>query len=116
MLHCKVRASRVEPTLVNRREEIRQFNATSDRLWLFLSRGLFVCLGLIILATFLDYGLTYDEEVGSWYGRMVLKWYASFFKDQSALGYYDLHLYGGFFEATRSNSKSTQEDFAAWFL
>ena len=54
----------------------------------------------IILATFLDYGLTYDEGVGSWYGRLVLKWYASFFKDQSALGYYDLHLYGGFFEAT----------------
>ena len=65
----------MEPTLVNRREEIRQFNATSDRLWLFLSRGLFVCLGLIILATFLDYGLTYDEEVSRWYGRMVLKWY-----------------------------------------
>ena len=65
-----------------------------------MSRGLFVCLGLIILATFLDYGLTYDEGVGSWYGRLVLKWYASFFKDQSALGYYDLHLYGGFFEAT----------------
>ena len=89
----------MEPTLVNRREEIRQFNATSDRLWLFLSRGLFVCLGLIILATFLDYGLTYDEEVSRWYGRMVLRWYSTFFKDQSALGYYDLHLYGGFFEA-----------------
>ena len=24
---------------------------------------------------------------------------STFFKDQSALGYYDLHLYGGFFEA-----------------
>jgi hypothetical protein len=89
----------VEPTLVNRREEIRQLNATSDRLWLFLSRGLFVCLGLIILATFLDYGLTYDEEVSRWYGRMVLRWYSTFFQDRSALGYYDLHLYGGFFEA-----------------
>ena len=85
---------------MNRREEIRQFNANSDKLWLFFSRGLFICLGSIILATFLDYGLTYDEGVGSWYGRLVLKWYASFFKDQSALGYYDLHLYGGFFEAT----------------
>ena len=85
---------------MSRPEEIRQFNANSDKLWLFFSRGLFICLGSIILATFLDYGLTYDEEFGSWYGRLVLKWYASFFKDQSALGYYDLHLYGGFFEAT----------------
>ena len=85
---------------MNRPEEIRQFNANSDKLWLFFSRGLFICLGSIILATFLDYGLTYDERFGSGYGRLVLKWYASFFKDQSALGYYDLHLYGGFFEAT----------------
>ena len=35
-------------------------------------------------------------ETGDW----SPKWYASFFKDQSALGYYDLHLYSGFFEAT----------------
>ena len=58
---------------MNRREEIRQFNANNNRLWLFLSIGLFICLASIILTTFLDYGLTYDEEVSRWYGRMVLR-------------------------------------------
>ena len=74
---------------------VRRLNSLSDRTWKSLSSGLFVCIGLAICLTFLDYGLTYDEGLGSWYGRLVLKWYASFFKDQSALGYYDLHLYGG---------------------
>ena len=84
---------------MNRREEIRQFNVNNNRLWLFLSIGLFICLASIILTTFLDYGLTYDEEVSRWYGRMVLRWDSTFFQDRSALSYYDLHLYGGFFEA-----------------
>ena len=79
---------------------VRRLNSLSDRTWKSLSSGLFVCIGLAICLTFLDYGLTYDEAVGSWYGRLVLKWYASFFKDQSALGFWDLYLYGGFFEAT----------------
>ena len=39
------------------------------------------------------------KKFARWYGRMVLKMVSTFFKDQSALGYYDLHLYGGFFEA-----------------
>ena len=74
-------------------------NCVSEKRWVFLSYGLFLCLGLVIVTTFLDYGLTYDEEVAKWYGRFILRWYSTFFQDRSALGYYDLHLYGGFFEA-----------------
>ena len=73
-------------------------NRVSEKRWVFLSYGLFLCLGLVILATFLDYGLTYDEEVAKWYGRFILRWYSTLFRDKSALNYYDLYLYGGFFE------------------
>jgi len=60
---------------------------------------LFAFLVLVVCSTFLHYGLTYDEVVGRVYGRDIIKWYLSFFKDQSALNYYNLYLYGGFFEA-----------------
>ena len=77
---------------------MRRLNGLSDKTWTFLSCGLFVSLVLVVCSTFLHYGLTYDEAVGRFYGRYVIKWYLSFFKDQSALNYYDLYLYGGFFE------------------
>ena len=80
-------------------EEMRRLNGLSDRTWTFLSCGLFAFLVLVVCSTFLHYGLTYDEVVGRVYGRHIIKWYLSFFKDQSALNYYNLYLYGGFFEA-----------------
>jgi len=43
---------------------VRRLNGLNDRTWKSLSCGLFVCIGLAICLTFLDYGLTYDEEVG----------------------------------------------------
>lgn len=76
-----------------------QIAEPNDRHWEFLSRGLLIILALVILTTFLDYGLTFDEEFGKTYGQYVVRWYSSFFRDRSALGYYNLHLYGGFFEA-----------------
>jgi len=79
--------------------EAGQILAPNDRHWEFLSRGLLISLALVILATFLDYGLTFDEEYGKTYGQYVVRWYSSFFRDRSALSYYNLHLYGGFFEA-----------------
>src|SRR5215203_4694950 len=82
----------------NRSEPVLRLNALNDRSWLLLSRALFACLGVVIVSTFLHYGLTYDEEVGRFYGRHILSWYTSFFKDRNALAYYDLYLYGGFFE------------------
>ena len=38
------------------------------------------------------------RQLAGFTGRYVIKWYLSFFKDQSALNYYNLYLYGGFFE------------------
>jgi hypothetical protein len=87
-----------------------QQDGPNERRWEFLCYGLFFCLGLVILATFLNYGLTCDEEFGKTYGQYILRWYSSFFKDQSALGYYNLHLYGGFFEAISQLTGSITEN------
>ncbi len=70
----------------------------SDKHWRYLSYTLFLIVLIFILVTFLDYGLTADEEVQRIYGDHILSWYSSFFRDRSALSYLNLHLYGGFFE------------------
>ncbi len=70
----------------------------SDRAWRYLSYALFLSVLIIILITFLDYGLTADEEFQRVYGDYVISWYTSFFRDRSALSYFNLNLYGGFFE------------------
>ncbi len=71
----------------------------SEQNWRFLARlylaGVFVVLG----ATFLHYGLTWDEEVHRMYGECILKWYGSLFRDVSAVDFQTLHFYGGFFDA-----------------
>ncbi|MEY4577440.1 MAG: hypothetical protein RL701_2143 [Pseudomonadota bacterium] len=59
--------------------------------------GVIVCLGLI--ARFgTDVGVTWDEVVQREYGRRVLLWFRSGFRDRSALNYQNLYLYGGLFE------------------
>ena len=70
----------------------------SDRHWQWLSYILLACVSVLILVTFLDYGLTWDEEVQRNYGELVLHWYGSLFRDRSALSYQNLNLYGAFFE------------------
>jgi hypothetical protein len=58
------------------------------------------CLTGIMLATFLDYGLIWDEEFQRIYGDHVINWYTSGFQDKRALSYRNLFLYGGFFDVT----------------
>ena len=70
----------------------------SDKHWQWLLYILLLCGSIVILVTFLDYGLTWDEEVQRNYGELVLRWYGSLFRDRSALGYQNLNLYGAFFE------------------
>jgi 4-amino-4-deoxy-L-arabinose transferase-like glycosyltransferase len=57
---------------------------------------LYVCL---VLATFKDYGITYDEYWQATYGGYVVKWYASGFTNHGALTYGNLMEYGGFFSS-----------------
>lgn len=69
----------------------------SDQTWRRLSYVLILSVGLVMLGTFLDYGLTWDEEVQRTYGDKVLAWYASFFRNRAALDF--TFMYGGLFEA-----------------
>jgi len=66
--------------------------------WQWLFYALLLGVAILILVTFLDYGLTWDEEVQRNYGEQVISWYRSGFRDRSALSYLNLNLYGGFFE------------------
>jgi hypothetical protein len=56
-----------------------------------------VVLGLI-LYTFLDYGITWDEELQSQYGQAIADYYASWFKDLRYTEIFNLYLYGGMFD------------------
>lgn len=50
----------------------------------------------LILCTFQDYGITYDEEWHSTYGEYILQWHLSGYQDGRALSYWTLPLQGGF--------------------
>jgi hypothetical protein len=52
----------------------------------------------VMLATFLDYGLTWDEERQHVYAGYVLDWYRTWGRNRAALAYFNLQYYGGFFE------------------
>lgn len=65
-------------------------------------RRLFLLLlgavALLSAWTVRDFGVTWDEEGMRGYGDAVLRWYATFFRDRSALTFGNLYLYGGLFE------------------
>ena len=68
--------------------------------WDVLSLALFFAVFVLILATFTDYGVTWDEDVQNWYGEAVLNYYLTGFKDLSSLHYLDLFNYGAGFDMT----------------
>jgi len=53
---------------------------------------------VLIFCTFLDYGITWDEELQSQYGQAVADYYTSGFKDQRYAEIFNLYLYGGMFD------------------
>ena len=70
----------------------------SDRIWDGLSGlVLFAAAGLVLL-TFGDYGVTWDEDVHNWYGILSLNYYLSLFSDQRALHWQNLYNYGAAFD------------------
>jgi hypothetical protein len=55
---------------------------------------------LLVVFTFHDYGVTWDEDVHNWYGVFVLDYYLSAFVDSRALHWQDLINYGAAFDMT----------------
>lgn len=66
------------------------------RAWGYIAASLFVACTAIVGLTFLDYGVTYDEDWRLTYGKYVVDWYLSGFKDTSALHFWVLSFQGGF--------------------
>jgi hypothetical protein len=52
----------------------------------------------VMLATFLDYGITWDEGMHNRYGRRVVRWYTTLGADAAALDVNGIYFYGGLFE------------------
>ena len=61
---------------------------------------LFAVLVVLVLLTFTDYGVTWDEDAQNWYGIAVLNYYLSGFADHSYMRLYDLFYYGSLFDTT----------------
>jgi hypothetical protein len=65
-----------------------------------LAYVLFFAVFVLALATFTDYGTTWDEDYHFWYGFKVLDYYRSFFHDTTALTSPPIDYYGAIFDAT----------------
>jgi hypothetical protein len=68
----------------------RRFDALSG-LWL-------LAVAALMSLTYGDYGIIWDAQVQNDYGKKLLDWYLSGFRDRSAFHYDNLYLYGGGFD------------------
>lgn len=69
--------------------------------WDLASKALFVIVALLILSTFVDYGVTWDEPVQHFYGGTIVRYYVSLLHghlDNGAMNAGDLIYYGGLFD------------------
>lgn len=77
-------------------------SATVVRLCRRLVLALFSALGVFIVLTFRDFGITWDEELQSQYGLAVVDYYLSAFQDRRFEQIFNLYLYGGVFDGVAS--------------
>jgi hypothetical protein len=73
--------------------------APEELLWRYLSLGMMMVTFIIVIFTFYDYGVTWDEDAHNWYGNLVLDYYSSHFVNKNALHWRDLYNYGAVFDA-----------------
>src|SRR5215212_1666270 len=66
--------------------------------WDRLAVAVLVAATLLVLLTFTDYGVTWDEDVHNWYGVFVLNYYLSLLADQRSLHWLNLYNYGAAFD------------------
>jgi hypothetical protein len=92
--------TRLAPTAVAAADHAETWPPRSNvaSLWDRLSLGLVLAIIVLVLATFRNYGVTWDEDVHNWYGNFVLDYYLSFFGDRTALHWQDLYNYGAAFD------------------
>jgi hypothetical protein len=73
-------------------------HSDKEVIWDRLSLGLTLLATFLVISTFREYGVTWDEDVHSWYGNFVLDYYLSFLRDSTALHWRDLYNYGAAFD------------------
>ncbi len=76
----------------------RGSQVASDRAYRWATAVLFAAALALVFATFQDYGVTWDEHYHDTYGKDLLAYYLSGFRDTAALTYHNLWLYGGAFD------------------
>jgi hypothetical protein len=75
-------------------------------LWDRLTLAVITVAALLVLLTFRDYGVTWDEDVQNWYGNLVLTYYLSLIGGAHAphwqllYHYADMYNYGALFDLT----------------
>ena len=69
-----------------------------ERRWNYRAYALFAVLLGLVLLTFRDYGVTWDEDMHFAYGYKVLAYYVSLGRDRSYLDLMNLHTYGAAFD------------------
>lgn len=70
----------------------------ADVPWDRLSGIVLLIAAALVLATFAQYGVTWDEDGHNWYGIFALDYYASLFADDRALHWLDFFNYGAIFD------------------
>ena len=72
--------------------------AKRRRRWNYLAYLLLALVSFVVIATFRDYGVTWDEDEHFTYGVKVLDFYLSLGQDKSFLEYLNLYTYGSAFD------------------
>jgi hypothetical protein len=70
----------------------------TENVWDRLSGVVLIAATVLVLATFTQYGVTWDEDGHNWYGVLALDYYLSLFTDDRALHWLDFFNYGAVFD------------------
>src|SRR5215208_8980 len=73
-------------------------DATTTRLSDRLAIGTLIVAAAIVVLTFGDYGLGWDDYTHAEYGELLVAFFASGFRDQRAFSWVNLYMYGGGFD------------------
>jgi Dolichyl-phosphate-mannose-protein mannosyltransferase len=72
--------------------------SAAGAVWDRLSGLALLATAIVILWTFTDYGVTWDEDLHNWYGLLTLNYYLSGLTDERALHFGELVNYGAAFD------------------
>jgi hypothetical protein len=79
-------------------DPVRPSFGADDGSWDRLAGAALAAAAILVVCTFTDYGVTWDEDVHNWYGILALDYYLSLFADQRALHWLNLYNYGAAFD------------------